>query len=462
MAQLILDESSTLSRPIRKNWVTEFTKRRPEIKTRFARKINRSRALCEDPKIIRLFFDEIQRVKVEYGISDKDIYNFDETGFAMGLIATTKVVSRAEMPGKPWLVQPGNREWVTTIECINSSGWSIPSTIIFKGKRYIEGWFEELSIPPAWRIEVSDNGWTTDIIGLRWLEKCFIPAVQGRQRGGYILLILDGHGSHLTPAFDLTCKNNHIIPICMPPHLSHLLQPLDVGCFGPLKKVYGSMIESKARCGSNHIDKLDFLKAYPEAHKKVFTTENIQSRFRATGLLPFLPAAVLDKLQLKLSTPTPPPSRGTASIPSSQLCTPHTVRQVHRKASLIKKLLKEGSNSPPTPSKQALDEFVKGCELAIYNAGLLARENTDLREFVADNMVKKSRSRHLITPADGLSFTEARDLISSRNNEVQVSGGVSSSTALPTLERHSRAPPKYTNCGIQGHKRTSCRVSNYL
>ena len=87
----------------------------------------------------------------------------------MGLIAITKVVSQAEMPGKPWLVQPGNREWVTTIKCINSSGWSIPSTIIFKGKRHIKGWFEELSIPPAWRLEVSDNRWTTDVIGLRWL-----------------------------------------------------------------------------------------------------------------------------------------------------------------------------------------------------------------------------------------------------------------------------------------------------
>lgn len=35
----------------------------------------------------------------------------------MGLIATTKVVTRANMPGKPHLIQPGNRECLTTIEC---------------------------------------------------------------------------------------------------------------------------------------------------------------------------------------------------------------------------------------------------------------------------------------------------------------------------------------------------------
>jgi hypothetical protein len=56
----------------------------------------------------------------------------------MGLITTTKVVTRAEIPGKPWLIRPGNREWVTTIECVNSMGWSVPSTITFKGKVYID------------------------------------------------------------------------------------------------------------------------------------------------------------------------------------------------------------------------------------------------------------------------------------------------------------------------------------
>ena len=88
---------------------------------------------------------------------DEDIYNFDETGFAMGLIATTKVVSRAEIPGKPWLIQPGNREWVITIKYINSRGWSISSTIIFKGKVHIKGWFNEAAIPGDWRVEISTN-----------------------------------------------------------------------------------------------------------------------------------------------------------------------------------------------------------------------------------------------------------------------------------------------------------------
>jgi hypothetical protein len=158
----------------------------------------------------------------EYGILSENIYNFDETGFAMGLASTAKVVTRAEYYGRRSVIQPGNREGVTTIEAIHACGWVLPPTITFKGKRYIESWFS-IDIPDDWRFEVSLNGWADDAIGLRWLQKQFIPATTSRLRGRYRLLILDGHGSHLTPEFDKMCAANDIIPICMPAHSSHLL-----------------------------------------------------------------------------------------------------------------------------------------------------------------------------------------------------------------------------------------------
>ena len=84
---------------------------------------------------------------MEKGILQEDIYNFDETGFAMGLIATTKVVTRAEIYGYPSLLQPGNCEWVTAIKTINATGWALPSCIIFKAAYFKEAWFQESSLP---------------------------------------------------------------------------------------------------------------------------------------------------------------------------------------------------------------------------------------------------------------------------------------------------------------------------
>ncbi|KAI2791755.1 hypothetical protein POX_c04633 [Penicillium oxalicum] len=156
----------------------------------------------------------------------------------MGLISSQKVVTRAEYYGRRSILQPGNREWVTAIEAICADGFSLPPCIIFKAQVYIAGWFES-NLPRDWRIEISNNGWTTDEIGLRWLQKLFIPYTASRVRGRFRLLILDGHGSHLTPQFDRICAENDIIPLCMPSHSSHLLQPLDVGCFAVLKRAYG-------------------------------------------------------------------------------------------------------------------------------------------------------------------------------------------------------------------------------
>jgi len=92
-------------------------------------------------------------------------------------------------------------------------------------------------------------------------------AVHSRTLGTYRLLVLDGHGSHLTPQFDQVCAENSIIPICTPPHSSHLLQPLDIGCFAVLKRTYGRLVEDQMRARINHIDKFDFLAAYPNARE---------------------------------------------------------------------------------------------------------------------------------------------------------------------------------------------------
>lgn len=72
------------------------------------------------------WFDRVKLAVATYGILLEDIYNFDETGFAMGLCATAKVVTCADYYGRRSVLQPGNREWVTAIETIGADGWALP------------------------------------------------------------------------------------------------------------------------------------------------------------------------------------------------------------------------------------------------------------------------------------------------------------------------------------------------
>ena len=55
-------------------------------------------------------------MKAKYGVLDDDLYNFDETGFMMGQIASSMVVTGADRGGKRKKIQPGNREWATAIQ----------------------------------------------------------------------------------------------------------------------------------------------------------------------------------------------------------------------------------------------------------------------------------------------------------------------------------------------------------
>jgi hypothetical protein len=101
------------------------------------------------------------------------------------------------------------------------------------------------------------------------------------------------------------CEEHNIITLCMPPHSSHLLQPLDVGCFGPLKKAYGREIEHLIRSSITHISKTEFFPAFYAAFQATMTEKNIKGGFKGAGLVPFDPESIVSKLDVQLQTPTP-------------------------------------------------------------------------------------------------------------------------------------------------------------
>ena len=89
----------------------------------------------------------------------------------------------------------------------------------------------------------------------------------------------------------------------MPSHSSHCLQPLDVSCFAPLKQVYGQQVQTSMQLGINHIDKQSFLTLYQYSQTKALSAANICSGFSATGLVPYNPRQVLDRLEISNITP---------------------------------------------------------------------------------------------------------------------------------------------------------------
>jgi hypothetical protein len=458
MANILLAQHG--NQQVGEKWVYNLVQRRSELKSRFSRRYNYERAKCEDQKIIQEYFDSVQEATLKYGILPEDIYNFDETGFAMGLCATAKVITGSDRYARPKLLQPGNREWVTSIEAVNSTGWALPSYVIFKATKYSqEGWFE--SLPCDWKINISDNGWTTDKIGMDWLINHFIPYTNGRTMGRYRMLILDGHGSHLTAEFDRICTENNIIPICMPPHSSHLLQPLDVSCFAVLKRQYGQLVEQRMRLGFNHIDKIDFLTAFPEARTMAYKAETISNGFRATGLVPFDPDQVYQQLTVQLRTPTPPPSR-SSNTQSSCLQTPQNPRQFKRQLTTIKKRISRRTRSPSEVIDEAISRMSKAYEMSINELLIVQKEVHDLRAAHEKEKQKRRRSRKQISHEQGVTREEAQALIQGQVEASQTAAAAPAEPELPASQPPVRRQFRCSGCGIAGHKITGCpnRTSN--
>jgi hypothetical protein len=98
MADVICRVSN--SPPVRMSWPSSFVKRTPAIEVRLRRVYEYQRKLCEHPKIIGAWFELVKNTVNKYSILPGDTYNFDETGFQMGQISASKVVTSIDRPGR--------------------------------------------------------------------------------------------------------------------------------------------------------------------------------------------------------------------------------------------------------------------------------------------------------------------------------------------------------------------------
>lgn len=221
----------------------------------------------------------------------------DEKGFILGFIRKMLriIIRESREQGKlQSSSQDGSREWITIIACICVDMSYLPPAIIYKGKGNLQNtWLDDYTPEeePAY-FASSPNGWTSDSLGVDWLEHVFDRHIKQKARHGRDprLLILDGHGSHITMRFLDYCEKHNIHIVLFPPHTPHRLQPLDVSLFRPLSDYYSTNLDNwhVATEGLNRLGKRDFWQLFYPAFTRAFGKEkNIENSWRDTGLLPW-------------------------------------------------------------------------------------------------------------------------------------------------------------------------------
>ena len=285
-----------------KNWLAGFKARHKDVlDCRYLTTIDLARHKADSAASYRHYFSTLRREIDQYNIQPHNCYNMDEKGFLIGRLQKAKRVFPKALVQRQKLLgagQDGSREWITLIATICADGSSLPPALIYKAASgdLQDSWLQDYDPQehPCW-FASSANGWTSDELGLSWLQSLFHEQTVSKAGRDWRLLILDGHGSHCTLRFLEWCRSHKILVAILPPHSTHRLQPLDVSLFGPLATYYSQELDAHSRLsqGLTGYTKRDFFRNFYSAFDSAFIEANIKSGWLKTGIEPFNPDQVL-------------------------------------------------------------------------------------------------------------------------------------------------------------------------
>ena len=118
--------------------------------------------------------------------------------------------------------------------CCSANGDLLPPYVVFTGQRLQYNCTSGGLL--GTRYSVSANGWMTGPTFMDWMKSLFLPSLPNQHLP--VLLILGGYKSHISYKFQLLAHENGIHLLKLHPHLTYLLQPLDLAVFKPMKSAW--------------------------------------------------------------------------------------------------------------------------------------------------------------------------------------------------------------------------------
>nr|XP_054767161.1 uncharacterized protein LOC129274361 [Lytechinus pictus] len=264
-------------------WFYGFMRRWPALRVIRPRSLAINRAISTTPERIARYYHELDKILIKYDLKDKPrfIYNVDETGFNQEH-SPLRVVSGSRR--SPSIVSCRSAT-TTLLACGSAEGHSLPPYIVFKGKNLMSE-LTQGSLPGS-RFEMTDSGWSNGEVFRRFLSKHFIPSLPDREAEQRVLLLYDGHKSHITVPLIEEARQHNVILFLLPPHTSHILQPLDVGCFGPMKAHFNRQCtDFLSKHPGRSISRFDMTSLISHAYLQAMREENLKAAFRKSGNLP--------------------------------------------------------------------------------------------------------------------------------------------------------------------------------
>lgn len=303
------------------DWVSGFLKRHPTLTLRTPESTSGARAMGFNKVSVDKFFLLLTKVVDKHKLTASQIYNCDETGITVNPKSNSKIIALKGKRQVGLLTSADRGETVTALLCMSASGAYMPPMLIFPRKRMQQEF--EMGLPPGGWAEVHSSGWITLDTFFAWFKK--FVTFSNASKTSPVLLILDGHSTHTKNLNVIDyARDNGVSMLCIPPHCSQRLQPLDVAFMNPLSRYYSEELRKWLRSNPGKVVTLFQISTiFGAAYIQCANMRTAISAFKATGIWPtdpsifkeedFLPADVTD-IPVEI-----PPSQEAVLSPGEEL-----------------------------------------------------------------------------------------------------------------------------------------------
>lgn len=271
------------------DWFKSFMGRHKELTQKLAENTKRVRGALSY-EVIQEYFENLRQTLADVPL--QNIINFDETNFVDDP-GSAKVITRRGAKHAHRLID-SSKSSTTVMFAIAADGTLLPPYVVYKAKHSYEGWTEG-GIEGS-RYNRSLSGWFDSELFEDWFKTIVMPYF--RKLDGPKVLLGDNLNSHITMTVIQECENNNIRFALLPPNSTHLLQPLDVAYFRPLKSSWRAILGKWKLKHRGVIPKTEFPRLLKEAIENIGlkSKENSIAGFSACGIVPLNPDRVLQKI----------------------------------------------------------------------------------------------------------------------------------------------------------------------